>query len=425
MQNRLVKGSLVFAIIFILIYSSVATVNANFNLKKEYESDDDFDQEMISYMKSGHMPSLSTCIVKNDEVIWSKTYGSSDIRSGKEASDDTIYLVGSISKPVTATALLQLYEQGLFDLDEDVNDYLPFNLRNPKYPDVPITFRMLLAHQSSLGDKEISTYLFFSFLNHDRPWLEEYLVPGGAKYTPKVWRDYAPGERSYYSSLGFELLGYLIELISNQTFEEYCKENIFEPLSMLDTSFEISDLDQNRLATPYLYYFRIYVPLPDYEMDGACAAAGGLRTTILDLSHFLIAQMNGGVYGGVRILKEETYHLDIKKQMRGWQSKFNNPDLKISIEPISFIALKGLVDIKSTKAVPIIIQKMHNALLPGLQWTAAWALGEIGSKSAINDLFKIYDKNTYNETHENASKALDKIAQKFGYVNKEELRNAQ
>jgi CubicO group peptidase (beta-lactamase class C family) len=168
---------------------------------------------------------------------------------------------------------------------------------------------MLLAHQSSLGDREISTFLFFSFLNHDRFMLEEYLVPGGSKYTPKVWRDYAPGEKSYYSSLGFEILGYLVELISNQSFEKYCKINIFELLDMKDTSFDINDLDKNRLVTPYIYVLRKFIPLPNYEMDSACSAAGGLRTTILDLSNFLLAQINGGEYNGIRILEEQTVEL--------------------------------------------------------------------------------------------------------------------
>ena len=100
-------------------------------------------------MSFTHIPSLSACIIKNDTIVWSKAFGWSDIYNLKKAKSDTIYRVASITKTFTATALMQLYEQGLFDLDDNVSEYLPFDLKNPKYPECNITFRMLLAHQSS------------------------------------------------------------------------------------------------------------------------------------------------------------------------------------------------------------------------------------------------------------------------------------
>ena len=138
--------------IFIPVTRIILSENKTVMLEKQVDSNDDptFDLKIKLLMKVGHMPSLSACIIKNNGIVWSKGYGFYDIMHRKKACDDTIYMIGSISKSVTATALMQLYEQGLFDLDDDVSDYLPFTLRNPKYPDVPITFRMLLAHQSSL-----------------------------------------------------------------------------------------------------------------------------------------------------------------------------------------------------------------------------------------------------------------------------------
>ena len=148
-------------------------------------------------------------IVKNNSLAWSKSYGYSNILKKEKATNTTIYLAGSISKTFTGLALMQLYEQGFFNLDDDVNDYLPFNLRNPNYPDINITFRMLLAHQSGLSDYNIArTFLFFSYLNHDKNHLKEFLVTDGAYYNPKVWGDSPPGKSGYYSNYGFEAVSY-------------------------------------------------------------------------------------------------------------------------------------------------------------------------------------------------------------------------
>jgi len=88
---------------------------------------------------------------------------------------------------------MQLYEKGLFDLDEDVNNYLPFSLRNPHYPDSPITFRMLLSHRSSLaGDNKFWICLSYvpgdpDIPDYPYPWLKDYLTPNGSAYSPIVW----------------------------------------------------------------------------------------------------------------------------------------------------------------------------------------------------------------------------------------------
>jgi len=309
------KKILIILVFFILFFNlfpiTYTTVNSRYGIINSYynDTDSDIDQKIQSYMKAGHMPSVSTCIVKNNSLVWSKTYGHANILSNKKATDDTIYLAGSISKTITSTAFMILYEKGLVDLDEDANNYLPFKLRNPKYPDVNITIRMLLSHQSSLSDISIRSFLYFSFFNHSKYYLKEFVCPGGSRYNLRNWRNTKPGEYVYYSNLGFEILGYIIELISDQSYEKFCKKNIFEPLGMFNTSFEIDDLNKSRLVTPYLYLFRTFIPLHDYEMDNACASAGGLRTTVLDLSRFLIVHMNNGIFNGFRLLNESTINL--------------------------------------------------------------------------------------------------------------------
>jgi CubicO group peptidase (beta-lactamase class C family) len=286
-----------------------------------------FNLKMRVLMKLAKFPSISACIIDGDSVIWSNSYGFYDLENKKPATENTIYNLGSISKTITGTALMQLWEQGLFDLDEDVNNYLPFSLRNPNFPDDPITFRMLLSHSSSLnfeaGLNAYSEWINFSanppFSFYPYPWLEEHLLPGGKWYYQDRWSSiYRPGELSVYANVNFDIIAYLVELISGEIFIEFCKNHIFNPLEMYDTSFNLSELDIERVAIPYHYHKSEYLQLnelsyllgdytpPDKYWRVLFYPVGGLYTTISDLSHFFIAHMNGGVWNNVRILEEDT-----------------------------------------------------------------------------------------------------------------------
>ena len=292
-----------------------------------------FNLKMSFFIRLVKFPSLSACLIKGDEVIWSKGYGFYDLDNRKRATENTIYNIAQITKSVTGTALMQLYEQELFDLDEDVNNYLPFSLRNPYFPNETITFRMLLSHSSSLRDDIPINDVYgrsrsygwvnfsgdppFSFFPY--PWLEEHLIPGGKRYNPAHWSHYQkPGEYSFYSHINFAIIAYLVERISGEIFVEYCKEHIFLPLEMYNTSFNLSELDIDNVAIPYYYDKEIgeYLQINELSIDGEIHPskywrilnypAGGLYSTVSDLSHFLIAHVNEGVYNGVRILQKET-----------------------------------------------------------------------------------------------------------------------
>lgn len=271
-------------------------------------NDEIFDELIKKLMKIARMPSLSALILKDNKVLWNRGYGFYDLERSKEADEKTIYLVASISKTITATAIMQLHEKGYFNLDDDVSNYLPFKLKNPNYPAEPITFRMLLAHQSSLAEDPPTFYAYIpgdmEVEGYPYPWLEEYLTPEGILYIPHLWSETHPGEEMQYSNVGYGVLGYLVERISGMKFEEYCRENIFEPLSMKNTSFRLRNLDISRVAVPYSFRLGEYYPFIHYGI--IVYPAGGLRTDVIDLSHFLIAHMNGGVYNGIRILSEES-----------------------------------------------------------------------------------------------------------------------
>jgi len=302
-------------------------------------------------MKIAHLSALSAAIVIDDKKVWSNGYGLYDRENKKKANDETIYLMSSLSKSITATAIMQLYEKGYFDLDEDVNNHLPFNLRNPYYPNIPITFRMLLSHSSSLAPEEGNLYAAsqlpsgkkdilqnyycriipanIKVLDYPDPFLKEYLVKGGLYYRSLVWNKIPPGKVMVYSNIAFGVLGYILELLTKQSFDEYCQKNIFKPLNMENSSFLLSNLDYNKVAVSYEYKSGKYFPLIPYTF--LVYPSASLRTSVKDLSSFLIAHMNDGLYKKNRILKEENikemHTIQCKKTYHdfyyglGWQIK--------------------------------------------------------------------------------------------------------
>jgi len=315
-----------------------------------------FDQKISFLMNIAGFPSLAACIIKEDQVIWSKGYGYYDSLEEKPATTDTIYLLASITKTIVGTALMQLYEQDYFDLDDDVNLFLPFSLRNPHFPDDPITFRMLLSHTSSLNVNTQMNYYWFNFSDDPPfdffpdPYLQEFLLPKGRYYDNTIWGDtFRPGDIAMYANVGFDVISYLVEIISDESFLSFCDKNIFKPLNMQNTSFNLTTLPQDAVAIPYQRFmgrYRLINELdfmfdentpPDRYWRPRFYPAGGLYSTVSDLSHFLIAHMNKGVYQDKRILKEETVEMMHKMQPGNnigyglaWMHTAIAPDITVS-----------------------------------------------------------------------------------------------
>ncbi len=272
---------------------------------KEYA---DPEGEIGNETTLNRIPSLAACVVKDDSVVWQRHYGYADLSSQRVADKNTIYGLASVSKLIVVTATMQLHEQRIIDLNADVNDYLPFSVRNPKFPQEKITPYHLLTHTSGLNwpesDAQVPGYYNQYPLDSAPPlseWMPEFISPGGAHYVLAVWMNSRPGEREWYSNIGVSLLAYIVEVVSQMDFNEYCKQHIFEPLEMFNTSYNYADLDMDNLATLYdqpqhsIKFYR-YAGYP----------SGNLKSTLEDFSHFIIAYMNGGQYKGRRILKESS-----------------------------------------------------------------------------------------------------------------------
>lgn len=290
----------------------------------------DLDNEILSSMDKDQIVGLSAAFVKDGKVIWSKGYGFSDLEREKQAGADTIYRIASISKTVAATALMQLWEQGRFGLDDDISDYLGFPVRNPNFPDDKITFRMLMTHTSSILDNGSHGGYTAAINSSNTPLLQDILSPGGSYYDSATWADYRPGAGFTYSNFGTGIIASLVEKISGERFNDYCKNHIFDPLGM-KASYELAGLTHlDRLAALYRPNDKgEFIPVFDYIADGEVpkskvynqplgnaykGPAGSIRTSAPDLAKFMIAHINGGVYENTRILKSDT--VDLMHQMQ-------------------------------------------------------------------------------------------------------------
>jgi CubicO group peptidase (beta-lactamase class C family) len=112
----------------------------------------DLEEKLQREFSDNNLTGVSYCVVKNDRILYSGAQGYADEANNKLATDTSRYLIASISKTITAVALMQLVEQNLIALDDDINNFLPYPVRNPDFPNTPITYRMLLSHTSSISD---------------------------------------------------------------------------------------------------------------------------------------------------------------------------------------------------------------------------------------------------------------------------------
>ncbi len=302
------------------------------------------DNQIASWMEKQNVPGLAACVVKRDEVVWSSGYGMANLtKLIPFTPDQSLFQIASVTKSITATAIMQLRDKGLLKLDEDVNKFLTFSVRNPKHPAKPITFRHLLTHTASINDSDTiySLYAVGDPTMSLEEAVTEYFAAEGALWRRENYRKNAPGTSKRYSNAGFALLGYLVEAISRQPLEEYLQQNVFRPLKMNETSFYIAKLNRERHALPYTYVRKGKQKLVPGHGDGnllpdgvspqigynehalysyPTLADGMIRTSVKQLANFMIAMMNGGRFDETRWLNEETVNemLAQSGQGLGW-----------------------------------------------------------------------------------------------------------
>lgn len=271
------------------------------------------EKEIDSFMEKSGTVGLSVAVVKDNKIIYTGAFGKRDIENNIPLKSDDIFRIASISKSFTTTALLTLTERKLITLEQDVSDLIGFKVRNPSFPDVPITVKMLLSHSSSLNDSQ--GYFTLDVLN-----------PGINQDHAKCYNDYKPGTAYRYSNLGFNTIGAITEKFSGIRFDKFVKQTVIEPLS-LHASFNVDDFPGNAFASLYAYDttgFKLsenaYLSRSD-EIESESyiigysaplfSPTGGMKISATDLARYMIMHLNYGYnpQTGVRIISEESSKL--------------------------------------------------------------------------------------------------------------------
>ncbi len=237
------------------------------------------------------LPGVVVGVVAGDELVWARGFGHADLDSDRHMERDTRFRMASHSKLFTATAIMQLREQGKLRLDDPVSDYLPwFSVQSAAPDDPAITIEHLLTHSSGLPREAGSHWSDWEFPTQAQ--LQNLIPERQAAFSPEVrWK---------YSNLAYSIAGMVIEAVSGETWAGYLQNHIFDPLGMSASSV---DQDVPELATGYTRRMpdgsREVLPFVDARGMGS---ATGLTSTVEDMAKFVSAQFRTGARGGNRIL---------------------------------------------------------------------------------------------------------------------------
>jgi len=212
-------------VMYKLLYISIVIIGVSLSSCKKDEividtsKKENVKEILQSETKTQNLNSLAFCVVKGDSLLWADALGYADIKNNKLATPQTRYLIASISKVITAIAVFKLIEEGKIKLDEDINTYLPFKVKSPHFSNAKITVKMLLNHSSSVNESFLSVDGYS--WNEDSPTPlgicnRDFFEEGQQFYSSKNFNNYEPGSVGNYSNMGYSLLGYIVEVVSNQ-----------------------------------------------------------------------------------------------------------------------------------------------------------------------------------------------------------------
>ncbi|GJM33697.1 MAG: serine hydrolase [Saprospiraceae bacterium] len=282
---------------------------------------------------ANEVPGIVALVARKGKIVYHKAFGMADNASKRKMQPDDIFRIASQSKAITSTAVMMLWEEGRFQLDDPISKYIPefknpqvlktFQYKDTSYSVEPankeITIRHLLTHTSGLGYGAIDHDESFKMIYYkagitDLFTTEKISIEESVKKLAKLPLHHHPGEAYVYSE-GLDVLGYFIEVISGMPFDEFLRKRLFDPLGMNDTWFYLPDDKAKRLVPvqqkegekwkryPVTFYD------PDYPIKGArrfFSGGAGLSSTAKDYATFLQMYLNGGELNGIRILSRTT-----------------------------------------------------------------------------------------------------------------------
>ena len=308
------------------------------------------DKMVNEHIAKGLVPGAVVLIVRNGKIVYHKAFGFANLEDKTPLKKENIFRIASQTKAITSLAVMMLWEEGAFHLDDPVSRYIPefrnptvlksFNIADSSYTLEPakneITIRQLLTHTSGLDYAAIGSQEFKAIY-------AKAGVPSGIGNDDMVLADkikllatlplkHNPGEKYTYG-LNTDVLGYLVEVLSGTTFDEFLHKRIFEPLGMKDTYFYLPADKQNRLVKLYEFSNSKLQPIehkiydnvnPEYpKAKGTYFSGGaGLSSTAEDYAKFLQLFLNGGQYNGNRLISRKTVELMLTNQLNKIENNF-------------------------------------------------------------------------------------------------------
>jgi len=308
MKLRDIPRCLAVLVIALVIFTAVSRADSSIDIDRLTAK---LEPEIQRMMLEGRIPSATIALVHEDRIIWTGAFGYSNLWAHTPAVPNTVYLIGSTFKTMSMFALLQQMEEGKFRLDDRVNHYLDDFKIQGENPRKSVTFRHLLTHVSGLpGD----------FGPH-AVW-GETVPPSLKDYLSKSLKlKNQPMTKVIYSNMAYTLIAYLIEKFSGVPYRKYIQEHIFDPLEMKDTAFEPRPDMEERLAIPYIVDKNTGSHVPAIRLKANVWPAGIVYGTVTNQAHWLIANLNRGVFKKHRLIREETFKQVMKRQY----NQFNGP----------------------------------------------------------------------------------------------------
>ncbi|HET9447071.1 MAG TPA: serine hydrolase domain-containing protein, partial [Steroidobacteraceae bacterium] len=210
------------------------------------------DSLVAAKMEEAGLMGVAGAVFVDGRRVWSRGYGHRDYLRTQPFTTNTPMTIASITKTITGAAMMRLVAEGKLDLDADVNRYLPFSVRNPRFPDTPITLRMIATHTSSITDRwEIyrATYNFGGASAEPLgDFITSYFARDGRRYSEDNYTNAAPGKEREYSNIGAGLAGFIIERVSGERLDAYTRRHFFTPLNMRSTGWFLRDLPVAELS---------------------------------------------------------------------------------------------------------------------------------------------------------------------------------
>ncbi len=340
--------SVLLSLLFTFVYSQTISIKksptlemtAPENVKISSERLNRISTMLKSAIADEQIPGAVALIARNGKIVYHEAFGTRN-ENGDQLQRDDIFRIASQTKAITSTAVMQLWEHGLFQLDDPISKWIP-EFKNAQVLDTlyedgtfdtspsdkEITIRHLLTHTSGIGYGVIDGNPHIKKIYANAGIVDLYTtknvtIKDNIKKLAKLPLHHNPGERFTYSE-GLDVLGYFIEIISGEPFDEYLRNHLFDPLGMDDTWFYLPESKHGKLVNiqksennkwinfPTTFYD------PDYPIKGANAffsGGAGLSSTAKDYATFLQMYLNKGELNGVRILSRTTVDVIMANQI--------------------------------------------------------------------------------------------------------------